>query len=156
MKQKLSTTDQIELMMNLAQMVTEVDARRQCSNITRWFKQHFPVQGIGFLLKKPGFSQPHLHMEEVPPDTIEVFEGILRQLDFSKAAADDFMVFPLEEGKLTIFDPKDIPPSSKSLVLTIQLNANESSLGSLALVTDLETVQDLTGEKSPLPKLTRG
>jgi hypothetical protein len=155
MKQQLSTIGQSELMMNLAQMITEVDATRQCGNITRWFKQHFLVQGIGFLLKKPGSSQPLFHMEEVPPNTTEVFESILRKLAFSKAEADDFMVFPLDEGKLTIFDSKDIPPTSKSLVLAIQLNANETSLGSLALVTDLETVQDLTGEKSPLPWLTR-
>jgi hypothetical protein len=155
MKQQLSKIDQSELMMNLAQMITEVDASSQCGNIARWFKQYFPVQGIGFLLKKPGSSQPLLHMEEVPPDTTEVFESILRKLDFKEAGPDDFIVFPLDEEKLTIFDSKDIPPSSKSLVLAIQLKANETSLGSLALVTDLQTVQNLTGEKSPLPWLAR-
>jgi len=154
MKQELSTIDQTELMMNLAHMVTEVDVRRQCGNIARWFKQHFPVQGIGFLLKEPGSSQPYLHMEEIPIDTIEVFEGILPKLDFSKAAGDEFMVFSLDEGKLTIFDPKEHPPSSKPMVLTTQLNAKETLFGSLALVTDLKTVQDLTGGKSPLPWLT--
>ena len=154
MKQKPSTIDQPELMMSLAQMITEVDASRQCGNITRWFKQHFPVQGIGFLLKKPGSGQPHLHMEEVPPDTAEVLEGILRKLDSSKAGEDEVMVFPLDEGKLTILDSKDIPPSSKSLVLAIQLNANQTWLGSLALVTDLETVQYLSGQESPLSWLT--
>ena len=155
MKQKLSTIDQSELMIGLAQMITEVDTSRQCGNIIRWFRHHFPVQGIGFLLKKHGSGQPHLQMEEVPPDTTEVLESILRKLDFSKAGPGDFMVFPLDEGKLTIVDPKDIPPSSKSLVLAIPLNANGTSLGSLALVAEPETVQYLTGEQSPLLWLTR-
>jgi hypothetical protein len=154
MKQELSTMDQAELMLNLAQMVLEVDVRKQCGNIARWFKQHFPVQGIGFLLKVPGSSQPYLHMEEVPTGTIEVFEKILPELDFSKTAADEFMVFSLDEGTLTIFDPKEPPQSSKPIVLTTQLNAKDTLLGSLALVTDLETVQHLTGGKSPLPWLT--
>jgi signal transduction protein with GAF and PtsI domain len=39
-------------------------------------------------------------------------------------------------------------------VLTTQLNAKDTLLGSLALVTDLETVHHLTGGKSPLPWLT--
>jgi len=154
MKQELSTMDQAELMMNLAQMVLEVDVRKQCGNIARWFKQHFPVQGIGFLLKEPGSSQPYLHMEELPKDTVKAFEGILPELDFSKTAADEFMVFFLDEGKLTIFDPKEPPQSSKPIVFSTQLNAKDTLLGSLALVTDLETVQYLTGEKSPLPWLT--
>ncbi len=146
--------DQTELMLNLAQMVLEVDVRKQCGNIARWFKQHFPVQGIGFLLKEPGSSQPYLHMEEVPTGTIEVFEKILPELDFSKTAADEFMVFSLDEGTMTIFDPKEHPPSSKPIVLTTQLNAKDTLLGSLALVTDLEKVHHLTGGKSPLPWLT--
>jgi len=154
MKQELSTVDQKELMINMAQMVTEVDVGRQCGNIARWLKKHLPVQGIGFSLKEPGSSQPYLHMEEIPTDTIEIFQGILTELDFSKTAADEFMVFSWDEGKPTIFDPKEHPPSSKPIVLTSQLNAKETLLGSLALVTDLEAVQHLTGEKSPLPWLT--
>jgi len=154
MKQELSTMDQTELMLNLAQMVLEVDVRKQCGNIARWFKQHFPVQGVGFLLKEPGSSQPYLHMEEIPTDTVKVFEKILPECDFSKTAAEEFMVFTLDEGKLTMFDPKEHPPSSKPIVLTTQLNAKDTLLGSLALITDLETFQDLTGGKSPLPWLT--
>jgi len=154
MKQELSTVDQKELMINMAQMVTEVDVGRQCGNIARWLKKHLPVQGIGFSLKEPGSSQPYLHMEEIPTDTIEIFQGILTELDFSKTAADEFMVFSWDEGKPTIFDPKEHPPSSKPIVLTSQLNAKETLLGSLALVTDLEAIQHLTGEKSPLPWLT--
>jgi hypothetical protein len=93
-------------------------------------------------------------MEELPRDTAEVFEGILLELDFSKMAGDEFMVFSLEKGKLTMFDPKEHPPSSKPIVLTTQLKAKDTLLGSLALFMDLETVQDLTGEKSPLDWLT--
>ena len=155
MKQEQSTIDQSELMMNLARMVTEVDVRRQCGNIVKWFKRHFPVQEIGLLLKTPGSGQPYLHMEEVTPDTIEVFEGVLRELGLSNAAEDDFKVFSLDGGKLTFFDPKDIPPSSKSIGVTFKLTANGTAFGSLALVTDLETAKELTGEDSPLPWLTR-
>jgi hypothetical protein len=154
MKEQPSTVDQRELMMNLAQMVLEGDVKKQCGNIAGWIKQHFPVQGIALLLKEPGSSQPYLHMEELPRDTAEVFEGILLELDFSKIAGDEFMVFSLDEGKLTTLDPKDHPQPSKSVVLTTQLNAKDTLLGSLALFMDLETVQDLTGEKSPLDWLT--
>ncbi|MGD8915976.1 MAG: GAF domain-containing protein [Syntrophobacterales bacterium] len=154
MKEQPSTVDQRELMMNLAQMLLEGDVKKQCGNVAGWIKQHFPVQGIGFLLKEPGSSQPYLHMEELPRDTAEVFEGILLELDFSKMAGDEFMVFSLEKGKLTMFDPKEHPPSSKPIVLTTQLKAKDTLLGSLALFMDLETVQDLTGEKSPLDWLT--
>jgi hypothetical protein len=154
MKEQPSTVDQRELMMNLAQMLLEGDVKKQCGNLAGWIKQHFPVQGIGFLLKEPGSSQPYLHMEELPRDTAEVFEGILLELDFSKIAGDEFMVFSLDEGKLTTLDPKDHPQPSKSVVLTTQLKAKDTLLGSLALFMDLETVQDLTGEKSPLDWLT--
>jgi len=154
MKQELSTVDQKELMMTMAQMVTEVDVGRQCGNIARWLKKHLPVQGVGFSITEPGLSQPYLHMEELPTDTVEIFEGIFPELDFSKAATEEFMVFSWDEGKPTIFDPKEHPPSSKPIILTSQLNAKETLLGSLALVTDLEAVQHLTGEKSPLPWLT--
>jgi hypothetical protein len=154
MKEQPSTVDQRELMMNLAQMLLEGDVKKQCGNVAGWIKQHFPVQGIGFLLKEPGSSQPYLHMEELPRDTAEVFEGILLELDFSKMAGDEFMVFSLDEGKLTTLDPKDHPQPSKSVVLTTQLKAKDTLLGSLALFMDLETVQDLTGEKSPLDWLT--
>jgi len=155
MKQELSTMDQAELMMNLAQMVLEVDVRKQCGNIARWFKQHFPVQGIGFSLKEPGSSQPYLHMEELPKDTVKAFEGILPEFDFSKTAANEFMVFFLDEGKLTIFDPKEPPQSSKPIVLSTQLNAKDTFLGNLALVTDPDTSQKLTEADSPLPWLTK-
>jgi len=150
MKEQPSTVDQRELMMNLAHMVLEENVSKQCGNIARWFKQHFPVQGIGFLLNRPGFSQPYFHKEEIPADTLEIFAGILPEFDLGQAARDEFMVFSLEKGKLTMFDPKEHPPSSKPIVLTTQLKAKDTFLGSLALFADLGTLQDLTGGKSPL------
>jgi len=154
MKQELFTVRQIELITNLAHMVTEADVGKQCGNIARWLKQHFPIQGIGFSLKEPGSSQPYFHMEQIPKDTIEVFEGILPELYSNKKAKEEFMVFSLEEGKLAVFDPKKNPTPSTPIVLTTQLKAKETLFGSLALVTDLETVQALAGGKLAQPWFT--
>jgi hypothetical protein len=154
MKQEQSTIDQTELMLNLAQMVLEVDVRKQCGNLARLVKNHFPAQGIGFLLKRPGFSQAYFHKEEMPADILEAFEGIIPELDLKQAVSDEFMGFSLDKGKLTMFDPEGDHPVSEPIVLTSQLRARDTVLGSLALVADLETDQNLTGEKAPLPWLT--
>jgi hypothetical protein len=154
MKQQLSTIDQTELMMTLAHMVLEVDVSKQCGHIARWFKQHFPVEGIGFLLQRPGFSQPYFHQEEIPSEALEVFEKIIPELDLGQTTREECKAFSLDKGKLTMFDPEKDQPVPGPIVLTTQLKAKDTFFGSLALVADLETVQNLIKEKSPLPWLT--
>ena len=150
MKRELFTIDQTEMMTSLAHLVTEVDVSRQCDNLARWFKEHFSVKGIGFLVKKQGSSQPYLHVDEIPKDAIKSLEVILPKLAVGEETADEFMVFSLDEGKLTVFDPQKQHPPSYPVVLTIQLNAKEILLGNLALLIDLETFQHLTGGRFPL------
>ena len=154
MKQELFSAGQIELMKSLAHMVTEVDVARQCDNIAALLKQYFPVKGIGLLLKEPGSSQPYLHMEEIPKDSVEFLKEIFSKPDFSQEMGDKWSVFYLDEGKVTVFDPKQNPPLSGPIVITTQLNAKGTLLGNLALVTDPDTVQKLTEADSPLPWLT--
>lgn len=154
MKQELFSAGQIELMKNLAHMVTEVDVAGQCGNIATLLKQYFPVKGIGLLLKEPGSSQPYLHMEEIPKDSVEFLREIFSKPDFRQEMGDKWSVFSLDEGKVTVFDPKQDPLLSRRIVLTTQLNAKGTFLGNLALVTDPDTVQKLTEADSPLPWLT--
>ena len=154
MKEQPSIIDQEGLMINLAHMVTEEDVGRQCGNIAKWLRKYFPVAGIGFFLNEPGSSQPYLHMEDIPKDTMEVFERTLPELVFGQEKGEEFRIFSLDEGKLTVIDPKKHLPLSTPIVLTAQLNAKETLLGSLALVTDLETLQHLTAGDSSLSWLT--
>lgn len=154
MKEQPSIMDQSGLMINLARMVTEEDVGRQCGNIAGWLREYIPVEGIGFFLNEPASSQPYLYMEDISKDTMEVLEGTLPRLDFGQEKGGEFRIFSIDEGKLAVMDPKKNLPLSTPIVLTAQLIAKETPLGSLALVTDLETIQALTAGDLPLSWLT--
>ncbi len=57
--------------LNLLEMLTTHDIDGQCRKITIWLKQHYNLQGIGFLLRDPILSRPRFYADNVSEDILK-------------------------------------------------------------------------------------
>jgi hypothetical protein len=154
MMQGVPALEDTRLIMNLAEMITEVDVEKQCAKIASCLKEHFPVQGIVLSLQEPNMRKPYLHAENVPRDIFKQIHEFFLEYGQQVGPRDEIMAFSLKEGEMLSFDLQRPPKSEEPTVLAVPLSAGNSPLGTLALVTDLTTIQSLTGGKSPLLWLT--
>jgi transcriptional regulator with GAF, ATPase, and Fis domain len=154
MMQEVPALEDTRLIMNLAEMITEVDVEKQCAKIASWLKEHFPVQGIVLSLEEASIRKPYLDTENVPRDIFKQIHKFVLKHGQQVEPRDEIMAFLLKEGEMLSFDLQRPPKSEEPAVLAIPLNAGNSALGTLALVTDLKTTPSLTDGKSALHLLT--
>jgi hypothetical protein len=150
MMQKAPTLENTQLIAKLAGMLAEVDVEKQCARIVNWLKEHFPAQGIVLLLHGSNTRMPSLHTENVPRDVLEqIHESFLKQSQPTDPR-DEIGAFSLKEGEMLSVDLQRVPKSEEPTILAVPLNAENSDLGTLALITDSAAVQGLIGEESEL------
>ena len=150
MMQKTPTLENTQLIAKLAGMVTEVDVERQCARIVSWLKEHFPAPGIVLSLHGTNTRKPSLHTENVPEDLFkQIHESFLKQSQPTDPR-DEIRALSLREGEMLPVDLQRVPKSEETILLAVPLRAENSGLGTLALVSDSATIQSLTGGESPL------
>jgi hypothetical protein len=150
MMQEAPTLENTQLIVKLAGMVTEIDVEKQCARIMSWLKEHFPAQGIVLLLRGTDTSKPSLHTENVPEDVLEQIPEFFLKKSQQIDPRDEIGAFSLKEGKMLPVDLQRVSESEEPTILAVPLNADDSDLGTLALVTDSAAVQSLIGGESEL------
>jgi transcriptional regulator with GAF, ATPase, and Fis domain len=148
--QETPTLENTQLIAKLAGMVTEIDVEKQCAGIVSWFKEHFPVQGIVLLLHGSNTRMPSLHTENVPKDVLEQIHQFFLKQSQQIEPRDEIGAFSLKEGEMLPVDVQRVSKSEEPIILAVPLNAENSDLGTLALVTDSAAVKSLIGRESAL------
>jgi hypothetical protein len=148
--QEAPTLEHTQLIVKLAEMVTEVDAEKQCARIVNWVKEHFPVQGILLLLRGTNTRKPSQHTENIPKDVLkQIHEFFLKQSQHIGPEG-EISAFSFKEGEMLSVDLQRVPDSEEPIILVVPLTAENSGLGTLALVTDSSAVRGLIGGESEL------
>lgn len=154
MMQEVPALEDTGLIMNLAEMISEVDIEKQCAKIASLLKEHFPVQGIVLSLQGTNTRKPYLHIENIPKDIFKQIHEFFRKHSQQIGLRDEIRAFSLKEGEMLSFDLQRPPKSEEPTVLAVPLSAGSSALGALALVTDLAAIQSLIGGESALLSFT--
>ena len=84
--------------LSLLEMLTTHDIDGQCRKITIWLKQHYNLQGIGFLLRDPTLSRPHFYADNVSEDILKDLDETLAQYNQTEATHNEIMVFSPTDG----------------------------------------------------------
>ncbi|MCG6982902.1 MAG: GAF domain-containing protein [Deltaproteobacteria bacterium] len=150
MMQKAPTLENTQLIAKLAGMVTEVDVERQCARIVSWLKEHFPGPGIVLSLHGTNTRKPSLHTENVPKDLFKQIQKSFLKQSQPTEPRDEIRALSLREGEMLPVDLQRVPESEETILVAVPLRAENSGLGTLALVSDSATIQSLTGGESPL------
>jgi hypothetical protein len=115
MMQEVPALEEPRAIMNLAEMITEVDAEKQCAKIASWLKEHFPVQGIALSLHESSMRKPYLHTENVPKDIFKQIHKFFREYGQQVAPRDEIMAFSLKEGECYLLTHKGLPSQKNRL-----------------------------------------
>lgn len=150
MMKEAPTLENTQLIVKLAGMVTEVDVEKQCARIVSWLKEHFPAQGIVLLLHGSNTRMPSLHTENISKDVLEQIHQFFLKQSQQIEPRDKIGAFSLKEGEMLPVDLQRVSKSEEPIILPVPLNAENSDLGTLALVTDSAAVQSLIGRESEL------
>ena len=154
MMQEVPALEDTGLIMNLAEMISEVDIEKQCAKIASLLKEHFPVHGIVFSLQKPISKQYFLQTEQLSQEISNRVQEFFRESDQKIVTKSEITAFSVKEGEMLSFDLQRPPKPEEPTVLTVPLNAGNSAFGTLALVTDLAAIQGLIGGESALLSFT--
>ena len=149
--QELSALEDTRLIMNLAEMITEVDVEKQSAKIASCLKGHFPVQGIVLSIQVPNTRKAYLHAESVPGDISKQIQEFCEKLGHQGGPRDEIMAFSLKEGKMLSVNLQRPPKPEEPTVFAVPLIAGNTVFGTLALVTDSAAISSLTSGKSALP-----
>jgi transcriptional regulator with GAF, ATPase, and Fis domain len=148
MMREVPVLEDTGLIINLAEMISEVDIEKQFAKIAGLLKEHFPVQGILLSLQETNTRKPCLHTENMPRDISKQIHEFLRKQRQQKGPRGEILAFLLKEGEMLSFDVQKLPDSEEPAVLAVPLSAGNRVFGTLALVADLKTIPNLTGGKS--------
>jgi hypothetical protein len=143
-----------QLIMSLAEMITEVNVEKQSAKIANWLKEHFSVYGIVLSIQEPSTRKPYLHVENVPRDISQRIHEFFLEHGQQGKPQDDIMAFSIKEGEILSVNPQRPRKSEEPTVLAVPLNSGKNSLGTLALITDSATIPRLIGGESALLSLT--
>jgi transcriptional regulator with GAF, ATPase, and Fis domain len=154
MMQELPALRDAQLIMNLAEMITEVNVEKQSAKIANWLREHFPVQGVVLSIQEPTTRKPYLHVENVPSDISQQIQEFCQQRGQQKKLRDEIIAFSIKEGEILSVNLQRPRKSEEPTVLAVPLNSGKNSLGTLALISDSATVPRLIGGESALLSLT--
>jgi hypothetical protein len=135
-----------EMDLSLVQMITTRNIEEQCSKITNWLKEQYPLDGIGFFLKEPGTTRSHFFTETIPMNIVQNLQEMLVSVNQTEAAKKDALFFAQKDGGFVAFNPREHAGSLEPMGLAIPLGTLGRSVGTLALVADSETIQKFTNE----------
>jgi hypothetical protein len=107
-----------EMTSSLLDMITAHEIKEQLSKITDWLKQHYHVDGIGFLFEDNGLTRSYFFTETVTKDIVQNLEETLPRAYQTKATAKDVLLFGLKEGKLSFFSLQEDFASLEPMGLT--------------------------------------
>lgn len=134
--------------LDLGNMVATRNLEEQCSKITLWLKQFYPLNGIGFFLKEPETTRTHFFSETISMDMVQKLQEMILKTDDTIKDEEDTVFFKREDGKFTSFKLHEDPGSMEPIGISIPLGALNRSVGSLILLTDSGTIQNFKTEPS--------
>ena len=140
--------DQIkdEINLSLLKMISTHNIEEQCSYIEHWFKQHYPLDGIGFFLKESESTQTHFFTESVPMNVVQNLQEMLISINQTKEAESDVLLFAQKDWEFITFSQIEDPGSLEPMGIAIPLGVPGGFVGTLTLLSDSETIHNFTTE----------
>jgi len=132
--------------MSLVQMISTRNMEEQCAKISKWLKQYYNLDVIGFFLKEPHTTRAHFFTETAHMKIVHNLEDMFLKLHQAEEAQNTVLLFTLNEGKLTAFNASEHAGSCKPIGIGIPLHVPGHLIGTLALVADPKTIQYFTTE----------
>jgi hypothetical protein len=129
--------------LDLAKLILTHNMEEQCSVITGWLKQHYNVDVVGFFFKDPRTTRAHYFAKNVPMNMAQKFEALLAGANRSDETGHEILFFSQNGEALDMFGSRDSLESTKPIGMAIPLQARGRSIGTLALFTDADMLQDL-------------
>jgi len=145
-----------DINLSLAKMIPAGNLEEQCVKISNWLKRHYPLNGIGFFLKEPETTRAHFITETIPPNIIHNLEEMLLRISQTEAAEKAVLFFAQKKEGFVAFSPLENPGTLEPMGLIFHLGNLSDSLGTLVLVSDPATIQELiskTPEEFPFVPL---
>ncbi|MBW2597649.1 MAG: GAF domain-containing protein [Deltaproteobacteria bacterium] len=130
--------------LSLVKMISTNGIEEQCSNISNWLKQQYPLDGIGFFLKEAESTQAHFFTQTVSKDVVHKLEDMLLKINQTEEAQKDVLFFAQKKENFVTFSPGEHSGSLEPMGLTIPLGVLGHSVGTLALIADPATLQDVS------------
>jgi putative methionine-R-sulfoxide reductase with GAF domain len=137
---------QEDMNLSLVKMISTNGTEEQCSNITNWLKQRYPLDGIGFFLKDVESTQAHFFTETVPKNVVHNLEDMLLKINQTQEIQKNVLFFAQKQDKFITFSPSEHPDSPEPIGVAIPLGLLGRSVGTLALVADSATIRDFSTE----------
>lgn len=144
---------QDDINLALAKLIATHDVKAQCSELTAWLKQRYPLEGIGFFLKDAESTRAHFFTENVPKRIVQNLEELLLDSGRRVAEETDVLFFADKAGELVAFGRHDAPGELNPMGIAIPLGFMDHSAGTLVLISDPSTIQDITAETTRQPSL---
>ena len=133
-----------ETNLGLLKMISTHNIEDQCSYIENWLKQHYPLDGIGFFLKEPESTRTHFFTKSVPINVVQKLQEMLISVNQTKEAERDVLFFAQKDWKFITFSQTEDLGSLKPMGIAIPLRVPDGIVGSLALLSDSETIHNFT------------
>lgn len=130
--------------MSLIQMIETRDIEEQCSKITKWLKQYYSLDVIGFFFKESGTTRSHYFTETGPMNIVQNLQEMLDRVYQTEETENAVLLFAQKGEKLVPISLREDPGFLEPMGITIPLGVLGRSVGILALVADSQTIQDLT------------
>ncbi len=137
---------QEDINLSLVKMISTNGIEEQCSNITNWLNQHYPLDGIGYFLKDAESTHAYFFTETVPKDVVHNLEDMLLKINQTEETEKDVLFFAQKQGKLVTFSFREHSGSLEPMGVAIPLGVLGQSVGTLALLTDSATIQNFSTE----------
>jgi putative methionine-R-sulfoxide reductase with GAF domain len=135
--------------LSLAQMISTHSIDEQCAKITKWLRECYPLNGIGFFLKEPESTHAHFFTETIPMHIVHDLEEMLVNAYQSEAGEKDTLFFVQKEDRCVALSPQEAPDTLEPAGLIFPLNNLNNFTGALVLVSDSRTIKDLR-TKTPM------
>ena len=129
--------------MKLVQMIPTRNVEEQCSKITKWLKQNYNLEVIGFFLKEPETTRSHFFTETSPVNIVQDLQNMLIRVYQTEETENAVLLFALKREKIEFISLREDLGSFDTLGITIPLGILGRSIGVLALLADSQTIQDI-------------
>jgi putative methionine-R-sulfoxide reductase with GAF domain len=137
----------------LTELTLVQNVEEQCSILTNWLKQHYNLDVIGFLLKVDQTTQPHFFSHNDSMNMARKIEALLAEDNFSDEIYKKILFFSQNGETLDMFGSKDLAESTEIIGIAVPLQTQEHSIGSIALSTGGDILQDHRIKPEQLPFL---
>lgn len=129
--------------MNLVQMIPTRNVEEQCSKITKWLKQNYNLDVIGFFLKEPETTRSHFFTETSPMNIVQDLQEMLIRVYQTEETENAVLLFAQKGKKIEFISLREDLGSLETIGITIPLGILGRSIGVLALLADSKTIQDV-------------